>query len=487
MTTTALEEIYISGLESVFSGLSKIGRLGDKPEDGYDRPAWSHEETKAIDYILDYAKRNGIDVWYDGLGNGILWIQGKTNKIVAGGSHLDTVPEGGLYDGGLGVAATLLTGIELKKISEEKPLERSFCGFIFRGEEGSSFGSPYKGSRGAFGPPFEKEILEREYNGIKLRDAVGLQSFNYEYLVNGVSSLSEKRRLYEGLAKYEPPEDVQLDINNIYSFLELHIEQAKLLEQMKLDSEKKKIFLGLGTSIRGARRLRFIVRGHWDHSGGTPNDRISGEWDNSDKKQKRAKYRSDANLAISYLNVAINEIKNKYTDQGKDLVATPSGINSDKELNEALGVYKSALNKVCAIGYTSWDIRSNSKSIREKFVEEVKDKINELQKEHNVSIEIENLGSSEPVEKLNYDLINLNKKTCEKLGYVPVEMPVGAGHDTAVVAKSGIPSGMILTSCVGGKSHRKDEKIYLEDALAGVNVYANSMLRLVMAETAVTR
>jgi len=87
--------------------ISKIGNLGPPIEGGYTRAAWSDEESKAMEYIRQQGLKAGLESKYDTVGNLFLRTRNNSNLIIQVGSHLDTVPIGGTFDGAAGIIAGL--------------------------------------------------------------------------------------------------------------------------------------------------------------------------------------------------------------------------------------------------------------------------------------------------------------------------------------------------------------------------------------------
>jgi N-carbamoyl-L-amino-acid hydrolase len=424
--------------------ISKIGNLGPRLEDGYTRAAWSGEESKAMEYIRQEGLKMGLYAGYDAVGNLFLRTKNGGREVIQVGSHLDTVPNGGTFDGAVGI----ITGLEsIRSVIEAGlPRDKDLELVVWRGEESGTYNFAYKGSKAAFGDKMPADILNRTYAGIKLEDAIKKQGFDPSYIRLGKPTIS------------------QAEIDKTAAHFELHIEQANKLEQ---DGDE----IGIVTSIRGGNRLRVEVSGSFDHSGATP---------------MGTKYRHDANLAIGYMQVELDKLLKVYQDRGFDLVQTAGVINSDKEYNTKNPVvYENTLTKVSGFGYFFLDIRSNNKKQRDDYTKEARETIMSLANRFGTTVKIVDMGSSDPAEALDADLQKKIEKSSAALGYKYQYMPSGAGHDSAIVAKQKksdgrtVPVAMIFIPCKNGISHAKEEFAKISDIRKGAEVLANTIYLLV--------
>ncbi|MEH7415761.1 Zn-dependent hydrolase [Neobacillus drentensis] len=249
-------KINVNRVKKHFEELAKINS-GRK---GYTRCAYSKEEKEAKHWLVDQMNRLDIPVKLDSVQNVISRMGPAKGPAIAFGSHLDTVIEGGLYDGALGVIA----GLEMMEILKEQNIQlpvpiELIC---FTGEEANPLGGTF-GSRAMAGlidytPEYEK----------KLNDL----GFNWEDILQ---------------AKREK--------SDFLSFLELHIEQGQVLEAHEQS-------IGIVTSIAGMIRFQVRVIGKASHSGTTPMN-----------------MRNDALLKSAGLIQAVHDIAKEY---GETIVAT---------------------------------------------------------------------------------------------------------------------------------------------------------------------
>ena len=211
-------------------------------EKGITRLALSEEELKARGYVVGLMQEIGMKIRVDGIGNIIGRLEGTDAAAppVIVGSHLDSVPEGGRYDGVLGVVGGLTAIRRIKETGHTKhPLEL----IIFTAEESSRFGFATMGSKAMSG-------------------AADIRAWSKAKDPQGVSFL-------EALTAAGLPAD-QIESASrvgepIHAFVELHIEQGPVLEDEELE-------IGVVEAIAAPTRLKIKVEGTPGHSGTTPMD-----------------------------------------------------------------------------------------------------------------------------------------------------------------------------------------------------------------------
>lgn len=209
--------------------LEYIGNTFNTAEAGFNRLAFSSEEKNAINWLEEELVKNDIEVRRDTIGNLFARIGPKDKPIYAFGSHLDTVKNGGLYDGALGVIAGLECLLKLKEFELENAAYELIC---FVGEEGNPLGGTF-GSRVITG-----QIKPDELNEDALKEA----GMTEEQVCKASNT-----------------------IENYAGFIELHIEQGSVLEN---NGNKT----GIVTNIAGIVRNHITVLGEAGHSGTMPMD-----------------------------------------------------------------------------------------------------------------------------------------------------------------------------------------------------------------------
>lgn len=431
-----------SSISNHIEALKKIGNLGDKLEDGFFRAPWSDEESKAFKYFVDEGNKSYFSSNYDEVGNLFLRIDGNSSETIQIGSHLDTVPKGGLFDGGAGIVA----GFEAIKSVKEYygELNKNLELVIWRGEEAATFGSVYMGSSSAFGIA-DPNILNLSYQGKTLSDAISSQGFSTESIKHSRKIISQEK------------------IDSIIAHFELHIEQGTVLEENNKD-------IGIVTSIRSSRRFKVIIRGQSAHSGATP---------------MGTKYRKDAVLTFAYIQTRLNEAIIKANDEGADLVQTIGIVNNYKTTNNELPeIFDASITKVSELCYFYLDIRSNKKNTLDNYQKIALSIIKDTVSEFNTSVEISQLSFGDPIESLNEELQEALESSCDKLNYPHIKLPSGGGHDAGIVSKQiksngkNIPAAMIFIPCRKGISHNPLEFTSIEAIKKGAEVLAETLIKL---------
>jgi allantoate deiminase len=216
--------------------LERLAEFGAQ-DGGVSRLAWTGELDAALDWFCSRLEEAGLQTTIDAAGNVIgRWITGE-GPAVALGSHLDTVPDGGRYDGALGVLGAL-AAVELMRARGVRP-KRPIWIIAFMDEEGVRFGTSMVGSRAFVGDDPSDSLTRRDHDGISLAEAV--QRFG-----------RDPTRMADAAA-----------VEEIGCFLELHIEQGPTLERSGID-------LGIVTRIAGIVQARAAFVGEANHAGGTP-------------------------------------------------------------------------------------------------------------------------------------------------------------------------------------------------------------------------
>jgi allantoate deiminase len=205
-----------------------------------DRRYLTHEHRRANDTVADWMQNIGLQTWQDEAGNqwGRMAASDPDAPVIVRGSHLDTVPNGGIYDGILDVVLPLLVIESLKKDAIELPFHLDLVGF--GDAEGTRFGATLLGSRAIAGTWDPKWETLKDGNGESLPDAFNAFDLNYAHVTRAARTAN-------------PP----------LAFLEMHIEQGPVLESEDLP-------VGIVTAIAGARRFNIELTGMAGHAGTVP-------------------------------------------------------------------------------------------------------------------------------------------------------------------------------------------------------------------------
>ena len=423
---------------------AKLATIGNGPDGSIHRIAYSDAESTAMAYIRAEGEAIGLAGRYDAIGNLLLSSQGEFSRHLLVGSHIDSVPFGGNYDGAAGVVAALEATREI--LDGGAPLGVGIDVVIWRGEE-YTFNAAYKGSATAFGKS-EPHILRNTYEDCSLRDAILRQGFDPSYIDECRPSFA--------------PEYV----DSLVAYLELHIEQGECLERQHTD-------VGVVTQIAGDRRFLVVVEGRFDHSGATP---------------MGTKFRSDVNLAIAHIQTRIDDLGKKHRADGHEFVQTVGIVNADPEIDKKYPrVHGNSVTKVSGLGYFTLDIMSADDTFMDRYSAEVLRLIWQTAKEYGTKAIIEQTDAAAGILKLDAGIQDRWETCAQRLGYSSMRMASGAGHDAVVVAEATrsdgtfIPVGMLFVPCRNGTSHSLEEFASTEQIAKGTEVLRDLMRELVVA------
>ena len=401
--------------ERNFNAISEFGALKGS---GLTRLAFSKEDLEAREFLINLIEKNGFKLKIDNVGNiYAIYDDGceADAKPVCVGSHIDSVPNGGFYDGTLGVMAGLeaLSSIKEAGIKLKRPLWL----INFSCEESSRFKTATIGSKIISGKLGLQRLHElKDEDGISLFEAMSAAGFKPQNLDEAI-----------------------LKENSLHAYLELHIEQGPVLE-------RSAISVGVVSGIAAPIRFEITIQGKADHSGATPMN-----------------MRSDALLAASHIIIAAN----KFAKNKKTAVATVGYVHAKP------GV----LNVVPGEARLGVDLRDIDKTSLVELNLELRNFVGELSRELKFSYEIRELSSDEPV-KLSEHAINLLEDEAKKLGVKTLTLPSGAGHDAMNLTKLASSVGMLFIPCVDGISHNVAEAINFDDAVAATKILTNALIRL---------
>ena len=395
--------------ERLWDSLEQSAEIGRFREVGLRRLALSAEDKQMRDLFVEWAKTAGCTVEIDRLGNIFARRPGSDPSLppVAIGSHLDTQICGGRYDGILGV----LCGLEVVRTLNDRGLQtkRGIEVICWTNEEGARFNPPMMGSM-AFAKVLTLESV------LATTDDAGI---TVEQALDEIG--------------YAGPAPVGRTFD---SYLELHIEQAPVLDREGCD-------VGIVVGGYKTQALRLTINGDTGHAGGTP------------MAQRR-----NALVGAGYVIAAVNDIGLAYAaDEGR---TTTTRIESFPNL---AGTYAEQVKLTIDFRHIDAD---RFKAMRA----EVDAAIAAAAKKANVEIEVAE-GWSWGSELFAPECIDLLKATADELGLPYREMRSQAGHDAYAVATMA-PTAMIFTPCFDGISHNVNEAIELTRSVPGANLLLNA-------------
>ena len=392
------------------------------PGEGINRLAFTDADWAGRQYIIDRMTDAGLSVEIDDFGNVIGYKIGKKPDlpVVMVGSHTDSVPNGGNYDGVVGV----LSAIEVIRSMTDDGYEHDHTIAVvsFMCEESGRFGNATLGSKAMRGELTLQDLHRLvDKQGISLYEALKGRNLNPD----GIETIAYKRP--------------------VKSFTEIHIEQGKVLEH-----EQKTI--GIVTGIAAPERFYVTIRGNADHSGATPMN-----------------LRHDALCGASKIILGIEEIASM---QEEPPVVGTVGV---------VEVTPGAMNVIPGAVKLGVDIRSISEVARNSVVTLVKEFIDITAGKRGLSYTIETIAQDHPVE-MHPAMIREIEEAAKSVGVEYMTMPSGAGHDAMHWAEA-VPTGMIFIPCRDGISHNPAEFAEMDDIVTGADVLDKVLRKLSLEET----
>jgi len=383
----------------VIADLEELAKL-TSDERGAQRVAWGPTWRKTREWFTAKLAELGITPERDGAGN--LWatLRGTSSKSLVIGSHLDSVPGGGWLDGCLGV----LAGLEVLRLHAKTSPALTIHLVDWADEEGARFGRSLTGSAASAGAlDAHKELAHlTDRAGVKLPDALA---------ENGIT--------LDGMATAR----AYFDSLDPIAYLELHIEQGPVLQEIK-----KPVGVVLGTMGVERYNLKFI--GQAAHSGAAP-----------------IHLRKDAFLAAAEFALACRDISVKY-----------SGKTPRTRVVATCGVVKVEPNFVTAVpGSTeiSIDLRALDGKVLKKMLADAKKAATAAAKHHLVSVTWSPLISITP-RPFDETLMGFVRDAIKEVTGSAPELPSGPLHDAAEMAAI-VPTAMVFAMSSPGVSHTRIE------------------------------
>ncbi|WP_067936679.1 Zn-dependent hydrolase [Alicyclobacillus kakegawensis] len=384
----------------------------------YTRRSFTSIYQAARQWLVNQMGDCGLQVSIDAAGNLIGRLEGTEPGLPAlmTGSHIDTVENGGRFDGTVGFVA----GLEvIRALADAGMRPRHAIEVVdFLAEEPSAFGLSTVGSRGMAGRLTADMLQSRDSSGRTLLEAIREMGGRPEVLTSPLRQPGE-----------------------IAAFLEMHIEQGPVLENRRLD-------VGVVTGIAGIHRHRIRVDGLQGHAGTVPMD-----------------LRRDALVAAARMVDAVRNIAKSRTEQGW-CVATVGELTV--EPNHA--------NVIPGRVTFTLEIRALEPRVLEETSDVMQRVIAQIAHEENCEVVIIPISQSTPV--LSHEpLMQAIEASADELGYAHTRLPSGAGHDAAQMA-SLVPMAMIFIPCRGGISHHPEEFATYEQIARGIEVLGETILKL---------
>lgn len=385
--------IQIERIEKTLAALAAYGAL---PEGGTTRLSYGPEYLAALEFLRDEMTSAGMQVELDPIGNLIGTYVGREPGLpaVMSGSHLDTVPAGGNFDGALGIVAALECARSWQ--DEGYRPRRSLQVIATIEEEGTAFGMACFGARvrsGEFKTQQPQEIAC--LSGGTLSDCLKRAQLPQQALLLAAKGFAD-----------------------VAAFVELHIEQGAELDQQGVPC-------GIVEAIVGYDRLFVTLQGEANHAGTTSMAR-----------------RRDALAAAASLVLGVKSL----AERDRRFVATVGQLT----------VVPNVVNIVPGQVRLSIETRSYNDDILAEVRIQVLDLLRRVEADSGVTIK-QNHDFHVAAVPLTSSIVDITEQAAAKCGVECLRLPSWAGHDAQIFAAAGVPTGMIFVPSIDGISHAREE------------------------------
>jgi allantoate deiminase len=406
--TTSGEMQVSAEAQLILDRCDELATISSSP-DYLERVHLSPEHRAANDLVASWMTDAGLSTWQDAAGNQCGRIEGREPGLPALvlGSHIDTVPNAGRYDGMLGVLLAIATVKRLAPTASSFPFAIEVV--AFSDEEGTRFGTALLGSRSFAGTWDEEWWKLTDKDGISLFEA--FQDFGLD-----------PARLPNA---YRRPDQ-------LFGYLEAHIEQGPILEDAKRQ-------LAVVTSIAGARRFSFTMHGKAGHAGGTPYDR-----------------RKDALVGASELVVAVENLSRRH-----HVIGTVGRMQA----------YPGGVNVIPGRAEFSLDLRAEYDEDRDVVVRLIQDAAHEIASRRGLRFEHKEIYRADAVicdKPLRAAFEAGIRATGDNS---PLAFWSRAGHDGMAVVDATRIAMLFLRCGGGGVSHHPDESVRGDDVSVALDAY----------------
>jgi beta-ureidopropionase / N-carbamoyl-L-amino-acid hydrolase len=400
--------VHVNG-ERAKGLLLALAEFGKSPEGGVSRLGFSKEDLAARAWLVERMKEAGLDVWVDAAAN----LHGRragadpSLPVILFGSHIDSVPKGGNFDGDVGSIGALevMSALRDEKAATRHPFEM----VVWSNEEGVHYGKGVFGSRVAGRGPDAGELEAKDEDGVTL--AEWLRRYG-----------ADPGRIAEA----------RLDPRRVAAYIELHIEQGGVLDRAGVQ-------IGVVQGIVGIDRYHVTLEGFANHAGTTP-----------------MAERRDALVAAARLIVAVRE----------EVMARPG-----RQVGNVgyVQVVPGAPNVVPGLVRLPVELRDLKREVIDDMALRVRVRAEAIAKEAGVTFAMERYATDEPA-LTDPGLQDLIETSARGAGCSTMRLPSGAGHDAQSLGRAGIPIGMIFVPSKGGISHAPRELTEWDDVTRGAEV-----------------
>lgn len=390
----------------------------EKNQPGVTRMLFTEEELQARDYIKELMLHAGMTVEEDAIGNIYGTLAGSEPELapVWSGSHIDTVKNAGNFDGMAGVIAALeaCRMIRETKVSHKRNIQV----IVFTSEEPTRFGMGCIGSRAMAG-------------------RLSLEDTKTVYDDDGISLYEELERLGYTKKKFDT---VRKKTGDVFASVELHIEQAPVLEQLGIP-------IGIVDGICAPSYIHVCVEGEQKHAGSTPMN-----------------VRKDPMTASAEIILQTESLARAY------------GTTYSVATVGKLEVFPNASNVIPGKVSFTIDIRDVDESTKQEITERICTFMDTVAKMRGVNVRY-SVDTDDIPHRSDERISSVVEKICREMNIPCHRMISGAYHDSLLVAEFA-PVSMIFVPSEKGISHDPGEYTRIEDIAVGTNVLCNALIEL---------
>jgi len=406
-----------SSRKRIEKDIEYIGNITATPGNGCTRFSYTEEDRKVRDYLLNIFKDLDLDVSIDAVGNIRAKYKGEEElPSIMIGSHIDTVKNGGKFDGVVGVITALetLRVIKEKNIKIKRPIEL----IIFAEEEGSNFGVTMLGSKYLIGY-LKKEDLKEIKNDQEVSAYDMIKNFDL---------------------RIEEEDQKIISKSEVECMIETHVEQGGIL-----DTEN--IPVGIVDAIAGMKTCKVLIKGTSNHAGSTPMD------------LRQDPMTGAAEIILGIEKLAKEEALDTTVGTVGKIFSKP---NSTNVIPEQIEFYI--------------DTRDVKPDGLDFMIKEIKKLIEKVCKKRKLESEFKVIGKNESV-VLSEEIKGTIEKVAKEKDYKYKKINSGAVHDAAMLAEI-LDVGMIFVPSIKGKSHCPQELTKYEDIKQGCDLLIDSVVEL---------
>jgi beta-ureidopropionase / N-carbamoyl-L-amino-acid hydrolase len=424
--------------QRVWDSLMALAAIGATEKGGVCRLALTELDRQARDLFIRWAREAGCSIRVDAIGNIFAKRPGRdpARGSVATGSHIDTQPTGGKFDGNYGVLAGLevIRTLNDHRLDTEAAIE--IC--VWTNEEGSRFVPVMMGS-GVYGGAFSLDhaLSAVDRDGITVKEALHNIGFSKSALSSTTTHAAPIQHQIPAKTQ-DPIQWAEADLP-FEAYFEAHIEQGPVLEDAG-------ITIGAVTGALGQRWYDVLVTGQEAHAGPTP-----------------MPLRRDALQAALKLMAEVEAIAMKEQPHARGTVGY-------------VDVFPNSRNVIPGRVSFSVDFRHTDTQGLERMDVAIRQACSSLMAGGRVTVNIEQVVYFAPT-AFAENLVQAVRDAASSQGFQALDIVSGAGHDAVHVAKVA-PSAMIFIPCKDGISHNEIEDAHPDHIGAGANVLLQAMLKL---------